>query len=231
MTTAIKERPVTSATEAPNARTVDMKLELIVIPVSDPDRAKAFYSNLGWRLDADFASGDDFRVMQFTPPGSPGSVIFGKNVTAAAPGSAQGLYLIVSDIEAARQDLLGRGIEVSEVFHGEADKYAGADEPYLFGRLRVNGPDPAKGTYRSFASFKDPDGNGWLFQEVTARLPGRVEGDTTFGSSTDLAAVLRRAATAHGEHEKRNGGQHDVNWPDWYAEYIVREQAGQELPL
>jgi catechol 2,3-dioxygenase-like lactoylglutathione lyase family enzyme len=231
MTTATKEKPVTSATETPKARTVDMKLELIVIPVSDVDRAKEFYSNLGWRLDADFASGEDFRVLQFTPPGSPGSVIFGKNVTAAAPGSAQGLYLIVSDIEAARKDLLGRGVEVSEVFHGAGDKHAGPDEPYLFGRLRVSGPDPGHGTYRSFASFKDPDGNGWLFQEVTARLVGRVEGDTSFGSSADLAGALRRAAAAHGEHEKRTGGQHDVNWPDWYAEYIVREQAGQELPL
>ncbi len=231
MTTAIKERPVTSATETSKARTVDMKLELIVIPVSDVDRAKEFYSNLGWRLDADFASGEDFRVVQFTPPGSPGSVIFGKNVTAAAPGSAQGLYLIVSDIEAARKDLLGRGVAVSEVFHGAGDKFAGPDEPYLFGRLRVSGPDPAHGTYRSFASFKDPDGNGWLFQEVTARLAGRVEGDTTFGSSTDLASALRRAAAAHGEHEKRTSGQHDANWPDWYAEYMVREQAGQELPL
>jgi catechol 2,3-dioxygenase-like lactoylglutathione lyase family enzyme len=231
MTTAIKERPVTGVNETAKTRTIDMKLELVVIPVSDVDRAKTFYSNLGWRLDADFASGDDFRVIQFTPPGSPGSVIFGKNVTAAAPGSAQGLYLIVSDVEAARKELLGRGIEVGEVFHGAADKYTGTDEPYLFGRIRVSGPHPEHGSYRSFASFRDPDGNGWLFQEITARLAGRVEGDTTFGSSSDLAAALRRAAAAHGEHEKRTGGQHDVNWPDWYAEYMVREQAGQELPL
>jgi catechol 2,3-dioxygenase-like lactoylglutathione lyase family enzyme len=210
-------------------RTVNMKLEIVVIPVSDVDRAKRFYGGLGWRLDADFAASDDYRVIQFTPPGSGASVIFGKNVTAAAPGSAQGLYLIVSDIEAARSDLLARGVEVSEVFHAADGVYAGANEPYLFGRHRVGGPDPEHRTYRSFASFKDPDGNGWLFQEITARLPGRVEGDTTFSSSTDLATALRRAAAAHGEHEKRTGG-HDANWPDWYAEYIVREQAGKELP-
>jgi len=222
---------MTTATETPRAQTVDMKLEVVVIPVSDVDRAKRFYVGLGWRLDADFAAGDDFRVIQFTPPGSPCSVIFGKNVTAAAPGSAQGLYLIVSDIKTARDELLGRGVEISEVFHDAGDVHAGTDEPYLFGRVRVSGPDPDHRSYRSFASFGDPDGNGWLFQEVTARLPGRVDADdTTFTSSTELAAALRRAATAHGEHEKRSGGQHDANWPDWYAEYIVREQAGQELP-
>jgi catechol 2,3-dioxygenase-like lactoylglutathione lyase family enzyme len=222
---------MTTASETPKARTVDMKFEIVVIPVSDIDRAKRFYGGLGWRLDADFAAGDDFRVIQFTPPGSECSVIFGKNVTAAAPGSAQGLYLIVSDIKAARDELLGRGVEISEVFHGAGDAYVGTDEPYLFGRVRVSGPDPEHGSYRSFASFKDPDGNGWLFQEVTARLPGRVDADdTTFTSSTELAAALRRAAAAHGEHEKRTGGQHDVNWPDWYADYIVREQAGKELP-
>ena len=152
-------------------------------------------------------------------------------MTAAAPGSAQGLYLIVSDIEAARNELVGRGVEVSEVFHAAGDVHTGTDEPYLFGRRRLGGPDPDHGSYRSFASFSDPDGNGWLFQEVTARLPGRVDADhTTFTSSTDLASALRRAAAAHGEHEKRNGGQHDANWPDWYAEYIVREQAGKPLP-
>jgi catechol 2,3-dioxygenase-like lactoylglutathione lyase family enzyme len=221
-----------TATEAPSARTLAMKFEIVVIPVSDVDRAKRFYGGLGWRLDADFAAGDDYRVIQFTPPGSGCSVIFGNNVTAAAPGSAQGLYLIVSDIKAARDDLLGRGVEVSEVFHDGGGVYAGPDEPYLFGRLRAGGPDPEQRSYRSFASFKDPDGNGWLFQEVTARLPGRVDANgTTFTSSTELASALRRAAVAHGEHEKRTGGQHDQNWPDWYAEYIVREQAGKELPL
>jgi catechol 2,3-dioxygenase-like lactoylglutathione lyase family enzyme len=219
-----------TAVETPTTRGIDMKFEIAVIPVSDVDRAKAFYSKLGWRLDADFADGDDFRVMQFTPPGSPASVIFGKNVTAAAAGSAQGLYLIVSDIEAARAELLGRGVAIGEVFHGAGDVHAGTDEPYLSGRRRVSGPDPKRGSYGSYASFSDPDGNGWLFQEITARLPGRVDGsDTTFTSSTELAAALRRAAAAHGEHEKRTG-QHDENWPDWYAEYIVREQAGKELP-
>ncbi len=219
-----------TATETPKARRADIKLEIVVVPVSDVDCAKRFYGGLGWRLDADFAAGDDFRVIQFTPPGSGCSVIFGKNVTAAAPGSAQGLYLIVSDIVAARNELLGRGVEISEVFHDAAGVYAGTDEPYLFGRLRVGGADPEQRSYRSFASFSDPDGNGWLFQEITARLPGRVDADTAFTWSADLAAALRRAAAAHGEHEKRTGGQHDANWPDWYAEYIVREQAGKELP-
>jgi catechol 2,3-dioxygenase-like lactoylglutathione lyase family enzyme len=218
-----------TATEAARAKAVDMKLEVVVIPVSDVDRAKEFYAKLGWRLDADYASGDDYRVIQFTPPGSGSSVIFGKNVTAAPPGSAQGLYLIVSDIEAARKDLLARGVKVSEAFHDAGGVYLGKDEPYLFGRLRVGGLDPEHRSYRSFASFSDPDGNGWLFQEVTTRLPGRVETDTTFASSAELASALRRAATAHGEHEKRTGG-HDANWPDWYAEYVVREQAGLELP-
>jgi catechol 2,3-dioxygenase-like lactoylglutathione lyase family enzyme len=227
--TSIKERTGTTASKTATARGVDMKFEIVVIPVSDVDRAKRFYGGLGWRLDADFA-GDHWRVIQFTPPGSGASVIFGKNVTAAAPGSAQGLYLIVSDIKAARDELLARGVEVGEIFHGGGDVHRGPDEPYLSGRLRVSGPDPAHGSYRSFASFKDPDGNGWLFQEVTARLPGRVDAnDTTFTSSTELAAALRRAAAAHGEHEKRTGG-HDENWPDWYADYIVREQAGKPLP-
>jgi catechol 2,3-dioxygenase-like lactoylglutathione lyase family enzyme len=228
--TTIKEGTRTTASETATARGVDMKFEIVVIPVSDVDRAKRFYGGLGWRLDADFAAGDDWRVIQFTPPGSGASVIFGKNVTAAAPGSAQGLYLIVSDIKAARDELLARGVEVGEIFHGGGDVHTGPDEPYLSGRLRVSGPDPEHGSYRSFASFKDPDGNGWLFQEVTARLPGRVDAsDTTFTSSTELAAALRRAAAAHGEQEKRTGG-HDANWPDWYADYIVREQAGKPLP-
>jgi catechol 2,3-dioxygenase-like lactoylglutathione lyase family enzyme len=214
---------------APPAQTVDMKLEVVVIPVSDVDRAKAFYASLGWRLDADFAAGDDYRVIQFTPPGSGCSVIFGKNVTAAAPGSAQGLYLVISDLEAARAELRARGVAVSEVFHTDGT-YTGADEPYLFGRHRVGGPDPQHGSYRSFASFRDPDGNGWLFQEITTRLPGRIDpATTTFTSVGDLAAALRRAEAAHGEHEKRTG-QRDADWPDWYAEYIVREQAGESLP-
>jgi catechol 2,3-dioxygenase-like lactoylglutathione lyase family enzyme len=222
---------MTNAIKNPKAPTVDLKFEIAVIPVSDVDRAKAFYAGLGWRLDADFASGDDWRVIQFTPPGSPASVIFGKNVTAAAPGSAQGLYLIVSDIDAARSELLGRGAKVSEIFHPVGGMHTGTDEPYLSGRHRVSGPDPDRGSYRSYASFRDPDGNGWLLQEITARLPGRVDAnDTTFASSSELASALRRAAAAHGEHEKRTGGQHDANWPDWYAAYIVREQAGEPLP-
>ena len=155
---------------------LDMKLEVVVIPVSDVDRAKRFYDGLGWRLDADYASADGyFRVIQFTPPGSGSSIIFGKNVTAAAPGSVQGLYLIVSDIAAAHADLLGHDVEISEVFHDGAGVYAGQDEPYLFGRVRASGRDPEQRSYRSFASFRDPDGNGWLLQEITARLPGRVE--------------------------------------------------------
>ncbi len=209
---------------------VDMKLEIVVIPISDVNRAKEFYGRLGWRLDADFAAGDDFRVIQFTPPGSGCSVIFGKNVTAAAPGSAQGLYLIVSDIEATRGDLLGRGVEITEVFHDEAGVYAGTDQPYLFGRRRVSGRDPEYRSYRSFASFSDPDGNGWLLQEITTRLPGRLDpAATSFGSAHDLASALRRAEAAHGEHEKRTG-KRDENWPDWYAEYMAAEQAGTELP-
>jgi catechol 2,3-dioxygenase-like lactoylglutathione lyase family enzyme len=223
---------VTDASKNPKAPTVDLKFEIAVIPVSDVDRAKAFYAGLGWRLDADFAAGDDWRVIQFTPPGSPASVIFGKNVTAAVPGSAQGLYLIVSDIEAARNELRSRGADVGEIFHPVGDKHTGSDEPFLSGRHRVSGLDPHRGSYRSFASFRDPDGNGWLLQEITSRLPGRVDAHgATFASSTDLAAALRRAAAAHGEHEKRNGGQHDANWPDWYADYIAREQAGEPLPV
>ena len=204
-----------------NTRPLDMKLEVVVIPVSDVDRAKDFYGGLGWRLDADFVAGDTFRGVQFTPPGSPASIHFGTGITTAAPGSASGLYLVVSDIEAARADLIGRGAEVSEAFHR-----AGPGQPAVKGR------DPERRSYSSFATFKDPDGNEWLLQEVTTRFPGRVDtDDTTYTSEADLAAALRRASVAHGEHEKRNGGQHDENWPDWYAEYMVAEQAGKELPL
>ena len=209
---------------------VAMKFEVVVIPVSDVDRAKEFYGRLGWRLDADYDSGKDFRVIQFTPPGSSCSIIFGKNVTAAAPGSTQGLYLIVSDVAAARKELLDRGVEISEVFHDSAGVYAGTDEPYLFGRARASGPDAEHRSYRSFASFHDPDGNGWLFQEITTRLPGRIDSAaTTFASASDLASAFRRAEAAHGEHEKRTG-KADPSWPDWYAEYMVAEQAGNELP-
>ncbi len=212
-----------------SAAPVDMKFEIVVIPVSDVSRAKEFYAKLGWRLDADFDNGKDFRIIQFTPPGSGCSVIFGKNVTPAAPGSAQGLYLIVSDIEAARKQMIERGVQISEVFHNDG-VYAGTDEPFLFGRVRVSGADPEHRSYRSFASLRDPDGNGWLFQEITTRLPGRIDpAATTFASANDLASALRRAEAAHGEHEKRTG-QRDANWPDWYAKYMVAEQAGSELP-
>jgi len=214
----------------PSVAAADMKLEVIVIPVLDVDRAKEFYQKLGWRLDADFGSGNDFRILQFTPPGSGCSIIFGKNITAAAPGSAQGLYLIVSDIAAARAELQDRGVEVSEVFHDASGVYVGPDEPYLFGRQRASGRDPEHRSYRSFASFHDPDGNGWLLQEITTRLAGRIDpATTTFASASDLASALRRSAAAHGEHEKRIGAV-DANWPDWYAEYMVAEQSGAKLP-
>lgn len=223
---AVRNEPANAASPA----RVDMKFEIVVIPVSDVDRAKEFYANLGWRLDGDFAQGDDWRGIQFTPPGSGCSVIFGKNITKAAPGSSQGLYLIVSDIQAARNELLGRGVEVSEVFHG-SNVHTGPDEPYLFGRVRVAGPEPSHASYQSFASFRDPDGNGWLLQEVTTRLPGRIDALTTnYASTNDLASALRRAEAAHGEHEKRNGGQRDENWPAWYAAYMVAEQSGAKLP-
>jgi catechol 2,3-dioxygenase-like lactoylglutathione lyase family enzyme len=212
-----------------NAATIDMRLEVIIIPVSDVDRAKDFYAGLGWRLDADIVSGDSYRGIQFTPPGSGCSVIFGKNVSAAAPGSAQGLYLIVSDIQAARQELLRRGVKVSELFHGSA-LHSGADEPYIFGRLRADGPDLDHQSYRSFASFSDPDGNGWLLQEVTTRIPGRVDpAATAFASVHDLASALRRAEAAHGLHEQRTG-QRDANWADWYAAYMIAEQSGDQPP-
>jgi catechol 2,3-dioxygenase-like lactoylglutathione lyase family enzyme len=215
---------------SPKAAAVDMKFEIVVIPVSDIDRAKEFYLKLGWRLDADYATDDkDFRIIQFTPPGSNCSIIFGKPVSPSAPGSSKGLYLIVSDIEAARRELQDKGIDVSEVFHSDG-VYAGTDEAYLFGQRRVSGPDPNHGSYRSFASFNDPDGNGWLFQEITTRLPGRIDSAaTSFASIKDLANAMRRAEAAHGEHEKRLG-KRDENWPDWYAEYMVREQSGEKLP-
>ena len=214
----------------PKPAAVDMKFEIVVIPVSDIDRAKDFYLKLGWRLDADYETDDkDFRVIQFTPPGSGCSIIFGKRVTAAVPGTSRGLYLIVSDIEAARKELQDRGIDVSDVFHSDG-VYAGTDEPYLFGQHRVSGPDANHGSYRSFASFNDPDGNGWLFQEITSRLPGRIDSAaTTFASIKDLANAMRRAEAAHGEHEKRLGSR-DENWPDWYAEYMAHEQSGEKLP-
>jgi catechol 2,3-dioxygenase-like lactoylglutathione lyase family enzyme len=226
-TTFVRE----TAAKPAKAGAVDMKLEIVVIPVADVDRAKLFYSSLGWRLDAEFSSGDDYRIIQFTPPGSGCSVIFGMNVTSAEPGSAKGLYLVVSDIEAARKELIGRGVAVSDIFHDAGGNYIGKDEPYLFGRVRVSGLDPERRTYRSYASFSDPDGNGWLLQEVTARLPGRVDANVTaFTSASEVEGALRRASAAHGEHEARNGGQRDENWPAWYAEYMFNEQTGRPLP-
>ena len=224
--TMTQERGET-ATKRPRPRAADMKLEVVVIPVADVDRAKEFYGSLGWRLDADFPFPNGVRVVQFTPPGSPCSIQFGTKITSASPGSAQGLYLITSDIETTRAELIARSAKVSEVFHAGAP---GAQfQPDGSGRVR--GPAPDHATYRSFATFSDPDGNGWLIQEVTTRLPGRIDAaETTFASAADLASAMRRAETAHGEHEKRTG-QRDANWADWYAAYMVAEQAGTELPL
>ena len=204
---------------------INMKLEVIVIPVSNVERAKEFYTRLGWRLDADVAGPNGFRLIQFTPPGSGSSVQFGVNLTPATPGSVQGMVLTVSDIEDARQQLVACGIEASEIFHcatGTGCRFLGID-------ARVSGPHPEHLSYGSFASFSDPDGNGWVLQEVTTRLPGRIAGDTTYASVHDLSEAMIRAATAHGKHEARTG-KADPNWPDWYAEYMVREQAGEELP-
>ena len=206
---------------------VDLKLEVVVIPVSDVDRAKEFYGRLGWRLDADFPFDNGFRVVQFTPPGSGCSIQFGSKITSATPGSAQGIYLIVTDVQRARDELASHGVDVSDVFHPETP---GAQFQTDDRSGRVTGPAPDHASYSSFATFSDPDGNGWLLQEITTRLPGRVEpAETGFVSAADLASALRRAASAHGEHEKRIG-QADENWPDWYAAYMVAEQASGELP-
>jgi catechol 2,3-dioxygenase-like lactoylglutathione lyase family enzyme len=203
----------------PKSPSIAMTLEVVIIPVSDVDRALRFYGGLGWRLDADIASGNDFRLVQLTPPASACSIQFGKGVTSAPPGSEGGLYLVVSDIQAARKELADHGVDVSEVFHRSPT------------REKLTGPDPQRHSYGSFVSFRDPDGNAWLVQEVTARLPGRVNPEVTaFDSATALAGALRRAEAAHGEHEKRTG-QKDANWPDWYAQYIINEQAKVPLPL
>lgn len=201
---------MTTANKVPKAGTVDMKLEVVVIPVSDVDRAKRFYEDLGWKLDVDFVRVDGSRAVQFTPPGSSTSI-------QLATGAALAHFLVVNDIEAARADLIASGVKVSEVFHRGPNG-------------RIPGPDPERPSYGSLATFNDQDGNGWLIQQVTQRLPGRVSSNqTTFTSQADLAASLRRAATAHGEHERRTGA-HDANWPDWYAEYMAREQTGKKLP-
>ncbi|MEV8631291.1 VOC family protein [Streptosporangium sp. NPDC051023] len=204
----------------------DLKVEAVVIPVSDVDRAKKFYEGLGWRLDADFAFGNGFRVVQVTPPGSPASIQFGTKITNQKPGTAEGVYLVVSDIAAAREQLVSLGANVSEVFHPEAP---GAQFGLAEGQ--ADGLASERASYGSFATFRDPDGNTYLLQEVTTRLPGRVEStSTTYATVSDLAGALRRAAAAHGEHEARNGGAHDENWPDWYAAYLVAEHHGDELP-
>ena len=214
----------TAPTQVVDSHATDFKLEVVVLPVADADRAKAFYTSLGWREDADFSSGDDFRVVQMTPPGSEASVIFGKGVTAAAPGSVEDLMLAVFDIDRAREELVARGVEVSEVFHdaGGVFHHGGTE-------ARVAGPAPDHADYGSFVSFRDPDGNGWLLQEIKTRLPGRASPATRYNDAEDLARALRRAAAAHGEHEARTG-EADADWPSWYAEYMVRERAGEELP-
>jgi len=202
------------ATEVSSGRTVDMKLEVVVIPVSDPERAAKFYRSLGWRQDV---TPPGSGVFQFTPPGSGCSVQWGAGRTTATPGSAQGLWLIVSDLQAALDALEAAGVAVDEIFH-------------VGPKGKESGIDPQHGTYRSFASFRDPDGNRWLFQEITTRLPGRIDpGATIYADASDLASAMRRAETAHGEHEKRTG-QRDANWSDWYAEYMVAEQSGARLP-
>ena len=213
--TSVREKISNDGADQVGLATLDMKLEAIVIPVSDVERAEKFYRRLGWRQDV---TPPGSGVFQFTPHGSACSVQFGKNLTSAAPGSVQRTYLIVSDIEATRNALVDAGIDVSEIFH------LGANGP-------ESGLDPQRGTYRSLASFSDPDGNSWLLQEITTRLPGRIDsGVTSFGSASDLATALRRAEAAHGEHEKRSGGQRDANWSDWYAAYMAAEQTGAELP-
>ncbi|AKF04465.1 VOC family protein [Sandaracinus amylolyticus] len=204
-------------TTSPTTTTIEMKLEVVVIPVSDVDRAKAFYTGLGWRLDAEIGDGKSFRGVQVTPPGSQCSVHFGKGITSAAPGSAAGLYLVVSDIAAARADLVARGVEVSDLF--QLDFATGARTP---------GANREHRSYTTHATFRDPDGNQWILQEVNGRLPGRVDAPS-FTSAKDLASALRRAETAHGQHEARTG-QKDADWPSWYADFLLREQAGQEPP-
>lgn len=214
-TTAKKVRSNDASTGA-GVASVEMKLEAIVIPVSDVEHAEQFYRKLGWRQDV---TPPGSGVFQFTPHGSACSIQFGKNLTTAVPGSAQRTYLIVSDIEAARNALIDAGIDVSEIFHFGPNGF-------------LSGPDPERRTYSSLASFSsDPDGNSWLLQEITTRLPGRIDlGVTSFGSTSELASAFRRAGAAHGEHEKRSGGQRDENWPEWYAAYMAAEQAGTALP-
>jgi catechol 2,3-dioxygenase-like lactoylglutathione lyase family enzyme len=218
----------TAGEAAVSETSADLKLEAVVIPVSDVDRSKAFYRSLGWRLDADFSFDNGFRVVQLTPPGSPASIQFGSKITDATPGTAEGLYLVVSDVGAAREELSSMGVEISEVFHPEVP---GAQFQPLGSHGRGGGADGDRASYGSFATFSDPDGNTYLLQEVTTRLPGRVESTaTSYASVNDLFDALKRAAFAHGEHEARNGGEYDEAWPMWYAAYMAAEQHGTELP-
>jgi predicted enzyme related to lactoylglutathione lyase len=213
--------------KTPTRKNTDLKLEVVVIPVADVERSKTYYAGLGWRLDADFSFDNGFRVVQFTPPGSGASVQFGTKISTAPPGTAQGLYLVVSDIDAARDELAERGADVSGVFHASAP---GAQFEGTGADGRVAGPAADRASYGSFATLHDPDGNTWLLQEITTRLPGREDGTTTaYASVAALADAMRRASVAHGEHEARTGAA-DANWPDWYAAYMVAEQAGTALP-
>jgi catechol 2,3-dioxygenase-like lactoylglutathione lyase family enzyme len=215
------------ATGETSVSKVTMNLELQIIPVSDVDRSKGFYQRLGWRFDDDVAPLDGLRIVQFTPPGSGASITFGTGLTPAGPGSAEG-GLIVSDIEAAHDELVGRGIEVSDIWHG----------PPFPPEARQPGTDPEHTSYGSFFSFNDPDGNAWIVQEVTTRRPGRIDPtESAFASAADLESALRRAEAAHVEHQKRTGRSHlfhrssqDDNWPAWYAAYMVAEQTGSDLP-
>lgn len=209
------------ATGEASATKVDLKLEVVAIPVSNVDRSKEFYAGLAWRLDVDFQPGNGFRVVQFTPPGSACSIAFGNGVTPAEPGSAHHLELVVSDIVAAREELAAHGANPTEVFHGSPFNPAG----------RISGLDPERASYKSYVLFEDPDGNSWTVQEVTTRAPGRIDTTvTSFSSVNDLAGAMRRASAAHSAHEARNGGQYDENWPEWYAAYIAAEQSGTGLP-
>ena len=204
-----------TATQVPAARAVDLKLEVVILPVADVERTKRFYESLGWRLDGDFRAGDEWRGVQMTPPGSPTSIIFGKAFTTAVPGSVQGTFLIVDNVDTARADLVARGVEVSEVFHFEGPLRVSGTEG------RVPGPDPQRRSYQSWASFSDPDGNTWLLQEIKTRLPGR--GISNF-DVTSLTELLRETEERHGPYEASAPKHH---WSDWYAAYIVARQQGR----
>jgi len=204
---------------------MDLKLEVVIIPVADVDRAKEFYTKLGWRLDADVSPDEASRLIQFTPPGSWCSIQFGKGLTTAPPGSSHGLYLIVSDIEAARAHLIEKGADVSELFYCSD----GFTCRFSDNGKRTTGLQPDRLTGKSFVTFSDVDGNSYLVQDMPTRIPGRVTGNTTFSSVRDLAQAMVRASKAHHQHEVRTG-KADADWADWYAEYIVREQSGEKLP-